>query len=182
MPRLSSTLRRCLLALLLVALVTTPSGVFALDDHETPGLQKELLADLDQLEQKITGLAEAIPADKYSWAPNEGVRSVSEALMHTATANYFFGTMLDVAAPEGVDLRALEEVTDKAEAMKLLEGSFANLRKAIQGASDLEAAKSYFGQDGTVAGLLHAALSHNHEHLGQLIAYARANGVKPPWS
>ncbi|REJ79625.1 MAG: DinB family protein [Acidobacteria bacterium] len=166
----------CSLALL-VAVLLVAGPAIAQD-----GLRAELSRDLAQIEEKIVGLADAIPADKYGWAPEEGVRTVSQSLMHTATANFFFASMLGVAAPEGLDLRGLEKVTDKAEVKKLLEQSFDHLGKAIESAEDLTAPKSYFGQDGTVAGLLHAGLSHNHEHLGQMIAYARSNGVKPPWS
>ena len=148
---------------------------------QQPTYKADILADLAQLEEKLVGLAEAIPADKYSWSPAEGVRSVSQALMHAASANYFFPNMLG-AAPAGKG--NLETITDKAPAVTELKGSFAHLKKAIEGVTDAKLAESVdmFGRKTTISGVLHAALSHNHEHLGQMIAYARSIGVAPPWS
>ena len=145
----------------------------------------DLLGDLSDLEGKIVGLAEAIPEDQYSWRPSEGVRSVSEALMHTATANYFFPSRLGTQPPEGVNLGGLESITAKDEVVKTLKASFAHLRGAIEGLSDdrlSEDIDTFGGQKATISGFLHFALSHCHEHLGQMIAYARSVGVTPPWS
>ncbi|HVS12644.1 MAG TPA: DinB family protein [Thermoanaerobaculia bacterium] len=142
---------------------------------------EDLLADLQQLEEKMVGLAEAIPAEQYSWAPAEGVRTVSQALMHTANANYFFPTLIGAAAAGKGNL---ESITDKDQAIAELKGSFAHLRQALEDVGDASMAESIdlFGRKTTVAGTLHAALSHVHEHLGQTIAYARSIGVTPPWS
>jgi uncharacterized damage-inducible protein DinB len=144
----------------------------------------DLVNDLGQLETKLVGLAKAIPADQYSWRPSEGVRTVSQVLMHAAAANYFYPTLMGATLPEGVNPRGLEEITDKDEVVKTLEASIAFLKGHIEGAADdqMTATVNAFGQEMTRAGLLHGALSHNHEHLGQMIAYARSVGVTPPWS
>lgn len=127
-------------------------------------------------------LADAIPAENYDWRPMEGVRSVSEAVMHMAAANYFFAGQLGTPVPEGVDPRGMEAITDKAACVKALEESNAHLAKAFDAVTDPMAPKDIFGNPGTVEDMMLVAIGHVHEHFGQLIAYARSNGIAPPWS
>jgi uncharacterized damage-inducible protein DinB len=151
----------------------------------TPDLRALTLEDLKDSEEKLTSLAEAIPADKFGWRPAEGVRSVSEVFMHIANANYFFPTFWGVQVPASVKGQNLEKtVTEKAKVVQTLKDSFAHLEKAVEGISDEQMAKTFdfFGQQMTTGALLFHAANHEHEHLGQLIAYARMNGVMPPWS
>jgi uncharacterized damage-inducible protein DinB len=178
---MSTTRRTAALAIFAAGLLAGLAAPLAADHA---GYKKDLLADLASLESKIVGLAEAIPEDKYSWQPGEGVRTVSQAIMHAAGANYFFPTFLGKTIPEGIDARGFEQITDKATVVKTAKESFAHLRAAIEGVTDeqLDGEVKAFGQQMTGAGFLHFAVSHNHEHLGQLIAYARSNGVTPPWS
>ncbi len=140
---------------------------------------------IGQAEKELVSLAEAVPAEKYSWRPAEGVRSVGEVYMHVASANYFFPTFWDVKVPAGVDPRGLEKMGgDKAKVVASLKDSFAHLRHAMDGLSDADLGKpvTFFGHPATVASVVMVAVSHAHEHLGQSIAYARSNGVVPPWS
>ena len=142
------------------------------------------LADLDAVEQKYVGLAEAIPADKYGWRPGEGVRSVSEVFTHVASANYMIPSMIGIEPPEG-DIRGMEKnVTAKAEVTAKIKESFAHLRQGVKGipAGDIDKPIKMFGRDSTTGGALMLIINHMHEHLGQMIAYARVNGVVPPWS
>ena len=138
----------------------------------------------DGVQEKIVGLAEAIPADKYSWAPAPGVRTVAQVLTHIAGANYMFPGFAGAEPPAGFDRKALAGLTDKAEIIAALKESFAHSRTAISALSDDDVHKEIklFGQDTTVAGMLMLMANHQHEHLGQLIAYARSNSVTPPWS
>jgi hypothetical protein len=76
----------------------------------------------------------------------------------------------------------MEEITDKAACIKALEESNAHLAKAFDAVADPMAAKEIFGNPGTVEDMMLIAIGHVHEHFGQLIAYARSNGVAPPWS
>ena len=172
--------RRLIGAALVAALQFAATAAFSSE----VSLKGDLVADLAQIEQKIVGLAEAIPAEKYGWRPAEGVRSVSEAMMHLAGANYFFPTVMGQSVPDGVNPRGLEQITDKAKVIETVKASFAHLKKMIENTDDgkMGDEMEYFGQTGTVAGFLHAAVSHGHEHLGQLIAYARTNEIAPPWS
>ena len=91
------------------------------------------------------------------------------------------------AAVEAVvaELKKLSKSTkDKKEVIAALHASYDHARKFAKGVSDADLAKEvdFFGQKKTVRDLLMLALEHSHEHLGQEIAYARMNGVKPPWS
>lgn len=170
-----STVSFALVFATLVGVACAPAAASYRDD---------LIADLNQLETKLVGLAEAIPQDEYDWRPSEGVRSVSEALMHVAGGNFFFPTLRGMSPPEDVDMQNLEKVTEKAKVIATLKQSFAHARKTAEAVSDDELGEtlSMFGNEVTVAGFLHALASHSHEHLGQMIAYARSLGVTPPWS
>ncbi len=149
-----------------------------------PGIRGLFLRQLDDVEKKMTSLAEAMPAEKYGWRPGEGVRSVSEVFVHVAGANFFFPTMAGVKAPAGLDPKAEKNVTEKAAVIELMKKSFAHARAAAEGLSDEDMAKpaKMFGQTSTVGAVFFTMATHMHEHMGQSIAYARTNGVVPPWS
>ena len=172
------TLRTLLLPTVVVSLALAAGPSHAAD------YRSDILADIEGLETKIVGLAQAIPTDKYGWRPQDGVRSVSEALMHTAAANFFLPSLLGVDVPEGINPQQLESITGKDEAVETLKKSFAQLRQMVEAskARELDDTLNMFGSETTVAGALHAAVSHSHEHLGQMIAYARSVGTVPPWS
>ena len=120
-------------------------------------------------------------ADKFAWRFSKDVRSVSEVYMHIAGANYFLSTFLGVEAPktEG-DIE--KTVTKKADVIAELRKSFVHLRNAANGVTDLETSVMMFGKQTNYQGVLVTMLNHLHEHLGQSIAYARFNGIVPPWS
>ena len=145
------------------------------------GFRAEFFANLDDVQEKIMELAEATPADKFSWRPVPGVRSVSEVYMHIAGGNYFLATFLGVPAPKReMDLET--NVTKKADVVAELRRSFEHLRDAARKTEDLEKQVKMFGSTTSHRGVLVTVLSHLHEHLGQSIAYGRMNGVIPPWS
>lgn len=144
-------------------------------------LREEILSSYNDAADKILQLAEAIPAEKYTWRPAEKVRSISEAMMHVAGANFFFGSRLGF--PPAEPPKDLEKETDKAKVVAKLKESIEHARKALQQVSDaeLERKRDLFGmKSGRAVALILA--SHAHEHLGQLIAYARSINVTPPWS
>jgi uncharacterized damage-inducible protein DinB len=145
------------------------------------GFRAEFLANLDEVQEKIVSLAEAAPAESYGWRPAPGVRSISEVYMHISGGNYFLATFIGVTAPKmNGDLE--KTVTRKADVIVELKKSFDHLRSAATQVKDLETPVKMFGNQTTYRGVLMATLSHLHEHLGQSIAYARMNGVVPPWS
>jgi len=183
-------LTRCILFALLIAfggaLTARAEDPTATKEPAPPkaGFRAEVLGQLAFAEKRITDLAAAVPADKYSWRPAEGVRSVGEVYVHIAGSNYFFGTFLGVKPPMKMDPDMEKKVTDKAEIAKLFKPSFDHLRSVVLHLSDkdLDKTTKMFGMPSTYRNVLVTAIGHIHEHLGQSIAYARMNGVVPPWS
>jgi uncharacterized damage-inducible protein DinB len=150
-----------------------------------PGVRDEILAQIGDAEKKLTALAEAMPAEKYAWRPAEKIRSVGEVFMHVAGGNYFLPTFWGVKVPEGTNPREFEPGGgDKAKVLATMKASFEHLRNAVKNApeADLGKAIKLFGEDATMRQAMMVAANHAHEHLGQSIAYARMNGVAPPWS
>lgn len=147
------------------------------------GFRAEFLHDFDDVSKKIVELAEAVPAAKYGWRPAPGVRSVSEVYMHIAGGNYFLATFAG-AKPPSYDERTLEKITEKQRVIEELRKSFEYIRTVATHSTDADLDKpiKMFGYDTTHRGALMTVLTHLHEHLGQSIAYARMNGVVPPWS
>jgi uncharacterized damage-inducible protein DinB len=131
--------------------------------------------------RQIITLAEAIPAEKFGWRPAPGVRSVSEVLMHTAAGNYFFLRAMGVKAGEDLPKNPEKSVTAKADVVRWLKASFEAVQQNYPNI-DRQKAVKFLGRDATCEGVLLRALAHANEHLGQMIAYARMNGVVPPWS
>lgn len=150
------------------------------------GFRADFLADWDDFSKKVVSLAEAMPPEKYGWRPGEGVRSVSELYMHIAGGNFFFMGFAGFEPPPGMDVRGLEKVTDKAKVVETLRQSCEHVRQAILKTSDADLDKALkqklFGQDSTLRNLFYLVGTHQHEHFGTAIAYARVNGVVPPWT
>ena len=176
---------------LALALLVLPTLAFAAQNQpkaalpaaKVPqGFRAEFLANLDDVQDKIMKLAEATPAEKYSWRPSADVRSISEVYTHIAGSNYFLCTFLGIDPPAGMDQDMEKHVTKKADVLAELHKSFDYLRAAASSNTDLEKSVKMFGMQTTHRGVYMTILSHLHEHLGQSIAYARMNGVVPPWS
>ena len=148
------------------------------------GFRGEFLAQQDNVEKEILGLAEATPADKYGWRPAPGVRSTSEVFIHIVGGNYLLGGFAGIKASDGLDQEMEKHVTEKAKVIEELKKSFAHLRAGVGTIADADLDKpvKFFGRDFTVRGVLLIAANHEHEHLGQSIAYARMNGITPPWA
>ncbi len=159
----------------------------AAEDKTPPSydMKPQAILDLQNLQKKFVGLAEATPAEKFTWRPAEGVRSVSELYLHVALANYNIPTMMGVAAAPGIDKDGFEKsTTDKAKVIDQLNKSFAYAIGAVEKMSNADFAKAEkkLGPDANDGDVVYLLVVHNHEHLGQSIAYARTNGVVPPWT
>jgi len=135
---------------------------------------------------RVMQLAEAIPADKYNWTPEDGVRSIAGVCAHVISANYFFASKLGATLPEGVNPQTVEQdLTTKEALVPALKQSTELVVNAIKAVDD-EALDDkvefpFPGEYTTMSAIL-IAQSHCNEHLGQLIAYSRMNGITPPWS
>jgi uncharacterized damage-inducible protein DinB len=164
-------------------------------DAMTPesGVRAELVRDMDVLAEKYVSLARAMTAH-YAWRPAEGVRSVSEVFTHVGGTNVYIPTAFGVAPPAGMEVASFDEafarmqemegITDPAEVVETLEAGLEHARTAISSVpeSELDQRVQIFGQDMSKREGLILLVTHMHEHLGQAVAYARMNGVVPPWS
>jgi uncharacterized damage-inducible protein DinB len=166
---------------------TTSTQVTTMQAAPAPpsGFRAEYLAEVSDVGKKIVDLAEKMPADKYGWRPAPGVRSVGEVYVHVASANSSYAGFLGGPRIEGLSRDTEKTLTDKAKIVELLRKSIENARAAAGGVAerDLDTRIKTFGdREMTKRQLLFRILNHMHEHLGQSIAYARSNGVTPPWS
>ena len=182
----SSNLKLCIGVILLILFVGTFSyaGDEEKSDMPKSGFFTDYISQWNGVEKKLKDLAEAIPEEKYSWRPGEGVRSVREVVVHVASANYYLPSFIGIKPPEEFSEDMEKTITTKSAAIKALTESFEYFRNELKKMSDADLDKpaEFFGQKSDVRGLLFVLASHTHEHLGQLIAYARMNGVVPPWT
>jgi uncharacterized damage-inducible protein DinB len=148
------------------------------------GLRADVINELSAVEKQLVSLAEATPAEKYAWRPADGIRSVGEVYVHVAPRNYLLCSTLGVKRPDGTGPDMEKKIRDKATIVPGLKASYDYIRGAIEGLSDadLDSKVNFFGTEITKRAVLLRALGHSHEHLGQSIAYARMNGIAPPWT
>jgi len=130
---------------------------------------------------EVARLAEAVPASKYGWRPQDGVRSISEVYVHIAVAHLFFlrsaGVTVDASKMQGAE----KKIVAKDEVVKFLKDSIAQVKENYP-KLDLQKKVHFVDADTNIDGIMIHLLAHTNEHLGQSIAYARMNGVVPPWS
>ncbi len=153
-------------------------------------IRTQFLSDLDSLQGRFVALAEKIPADKYSWRPMAGTRSIGEVFKHVASEYYTYGPVSFGATRSSVIPRtkegfeSFEAASSKEEALKHLREGFAFARQSIASLdpASLAGTKKLFGGDHTIIETSTGVMNDLHEHLGQLVAYSRMIGVVPPWS
>jgi len=151
----------------------------------------DILPSFSDSEHKVLALAKVIPEEKYSWRPAKDVRSFGEVFVHIVSANQLL-LKLATSTPSADDMKAAFEEQTKLEKQTLtkdkivamLAESFAAVRKAIEEArpGQLAQVADLFGTATTRRGIFVSLDVHIGEHLGQAIAYARMNGITPPWS
>ena len=144
------------------------------------GIQAAFGKDAGTLSKKFAGLAQVM-AGKYEWKPGQGVRSVGDVFNLIVEENGLLADALMGKTNTGAEPAP---ITDPGKMQDALKASYANLQKVITGLSDndLQTTVKLFGRDWTKQDALMHILEDQHEHLGQSIAYARSNGVVPPWS
>jgi uncharacterized damage-inducible protein DinB len=183
---MKNQIRLALIPIVLAALAVS------LTAQTREGVMGDLLKDVSDVEKKVLDLAKAIPESAYDWRPGTGVRSTGEVFQHIAADNYFMPVLLGKPAPAETGITKeyktaaeFEKKPMKKDAIVAeVQKSFAFLRTSMNSTPDaeLDKAMDVFGQKGTARGLWITTTTHLHEHLGQLIAYARSNKVTPPWS
>ncbi len=178
----------CLYVLLMVASAFRVSAqVYPYRDGTTgiTGYRSEVMAEVMIQESEFVRLAEAIPADKYTWRPSPDVRTIAEVFLHASAANFNLYKLVGTPTPAGIDTRTLEEsTTDKTKVISMLKASYAHAKAAIRAMpdTDLEKTLPWNGGKITERGILLYIVQHIAQHLGQQIAYARSIGVVPPWT
>jgi uncharacterized damage-inducible protein DinB len=168
----------------------------------TPRLQAQTTADttsaataapaqvLDQLlsmvENDMVPLVEAMPADKFNFAPTngnfKGVRTFAQQVQHVTVANYYmFGSAASIKPP---DMQAIKNMKTKEQLVQGLKDSFAFGHKAIATLNSQNALDTVKPVDGipTRAGIMAFAIIHMNDHFGQMVEYLRMNGIVPPSS
>ena len=166
---------------LLLVMVVGASALHAQDE----GLWQGYDGEWGHVSRQLVALAEAIPAEKFAWRPGAGVRSVSEVYMHIALADFYLLSVTGPALP--ADMRSADRektVTRKAAVIEWLKRSLDAVKAAHAAVkpADLRRKVKIDGRDADVDGMYLRIIVHANEHMGQLVAYARMNGIAPPWS
>lgn len=176
-----------LAAVLALPIAVVPAGA------QQSSVTGDLMADIQQVREKLSALAKAMPENTYDWRPGPGVRSVREVFLHVASDNYLMPTAFGVAVDpstgiKGDDFKTLTTFEHQGlspeATVAAMEKSFDHLAKAMREVpnSRLPEKIKFFGQEFTGQRIWVMTATHLHEHLGQAIAYARSNKVVPPWS
>jgi uncharacterized damage-inducible protein DinB len=168
-------------------LLTMVLGALTLHAQVDPleGLWQGYDGEWGHVSRQLVALAEAIPAEKLAWRPGPGVRSTSEVLMHIAMTNFYLLSVTGPKMPADLASPDMEKtVTGKAEVINWLKRSLDAVKSARAGlkAADLQRKVKINGGTATVDGMYLRIIIHDNEHMGQLVAYARMNGIVPPWS
>ncbi len=177
-----------------LAILVMSNWVFAQSPAPVPAptLTSVLDKSLAGMEGEFVPAAEAMPEDKYSFAPTtgefKGVRTFSQEVKHVAAVNYIVASGIlgekppvDIGGENGPD-----SAKSKADIVKFLKDSFAYAHKAVATINDTNSVasiKSPFG-DGTTTRLSMGILltGHGFDHYGQMVEYLRLNGIIPPAS
>jgi uncharacterized damage-inducible protein DinB len=163
------------------------SDAIAGADHTAPSydMKAQALQDLGAVQKKFVDLANALPADKFTWRPSEDSRSFAEVFLHVAGERYGILALMGVAPPAGFDGKTFEKsTTDRARIVEELNKSWEFTQKAINGMSNADFAKLLpkLGPQANAGDVIYILVADAHEHLGQSVAYARENGIVPPWT
>jgi uncharacterized damage-inducible protein DinB len=179
-----------LLAVAVLSSVATGAWAQTADataDHTAPSydMKAQALADLQGVQTKMVDLANAIPADKLTWRPTADSRSFAEVFLHVAGERYQILGLGGAVAPADFNGKTYEKsTTDKAQIVAELNKTWDFAQKTINGMTNADFAKLLpkLGPQANAGDVVYILVADAHEHLGQLVAYARVNGVVPPWT
>jgi uncharacterized damage-inducible protein DinB len=182
-------------ALFLLTLSIGPTGAFSQNtqsmapaaDHTPPSydMKPESLLDLENVQKKFVALANALPANKLTWRPAPDARSFAEVFLHVSGERYGFIGLMGIQPPAGFDAKTFEKsTTDRARLVEELNKSWEFTKSAIGDMANADFAKPLpkLGPQANAGDVVYLLVADAHEHLGQLVAYARANGIVPPWT
>jgi uncharacterized damage-inducible protein DinB len=172
--------------LLLIALA--PAAALADDTDKTPpsyDMKAQALLDLERVNQKFVDLANVVPTDKLTWRPSADSRSFAEMFLHVAGERYGILSLMGAEKPAGFDGKTFEKsTTDRAQIVTELNKSWTFAETAIKGMTNADFAKLLpkLGPQANAGDVVYILVGDAHEHLGQAVAYARENGIVPPWT
>ena len=184
-PILSLICLACILNTSAVAMHAPSAGNAT--DRTAPSydMKAQALLDLQGMNKKCVDLAEALPSDKLTWRPSPDTRSFAEVFLHVAGERYGILSMMGATPPAGFKAREFEKsTTEKDRIVEDLNQSWDFANKTINGMSNADFAKPLpkLGPQANDGDVVYILIADAHEHLGQLIAYARQNGIVPPWT
>lgn len=176
-----------LLAFLTAGVVGAGAQMDAAADHTAPSydMKAQSLQDLQGVQKKFVDLANALPADKLTWRPTADSRSFAEVFLHVAGERYQILALGGATPPADFDGKTYEKsTTDRARLVEELNKSWAFTDKTINAMSNADFAKLIpkLGPQANAGDVIYILVADAHEHLGQAIAYARENGIVPPWT
>ena len=186
-------MKKTFLALLLLFLslsatvVSAQSTDSASADHTAPSydMKAQSLLDLERVQKKFVDLAKAVPVDKLTWRPSPDARSFAEVFLHVAGERYGILGLMGVEKPAGFNGKDFDKsTTDRTQIIAELNKSWEFAQKTINGMSNADFAKLLpkLGPQANAGDVVYILVGDAHEHLGQAVAYARVNGVVPPWT
>ena len=147
-------------------------------------VQNNITGMLGYNQGQIAALAQEFSEDQYNWRPAEGIRSVREVILHLTSANYYIASGMGITIPDDVNMQTIEQITGKENVIAALNKSYGFITDKLNQIPSADFKKEVdlgFMKTNMLNAML-ILLDHSGEHKGQLIAYARSNGVVPPWS
>jgi uncharacterized damage-inducible protein DinB len=177
----------CLVLSLMIATASAQNSDSASADHTPPSydMKAQSLLDLDGMQQKFVALANALPADKFTWSPSPDSRSFAEVFLHVAAERYQILALGGATPPADFNGKTFDKsTTDKARIIEELKKTSDFAQKTINEMTNADFAKPIpkLGPQANAGDVIYILVADAHEHLGQLIAYARVNGIVPPWT
>ncbi len=156
-------------------------------DHTPPSydMKPQSLLDLEGMQKKFVDLATAVAPDKLTWRPSSDSRSFAEVFLHVSGERYQILALMGAQVPAGFDAKTYEKsTTDQAKIVEELNKSWEFTKKTIGDMTNADFAKPLpkLGPDANAGDVVYLLVTDAHEHLGQSIAYARQNGIVPPWT
>jgi len=182
-------IKSCITAVATLALTTFLAPAVAATGHSSAALVSpaQVFGKLiSGQEEEIVAVAEAMPADKYNFAPSNGefktVRTFGQQITHIAEAQYYFFDAFGTKPT--IDPKSLGKLTSKDEIVKALKDSFAFAHQATDTMTPENAFEEIEERDGTNtrASITAFSIGHTENHYGQMIEYLRMNGIIPPAS
>ena len=181
-------MKKFLYGLVLAGLCAVTINLRADEADKTPpsyDMKAQSLVDLEQVQKKFVQLANAVPADKLAWRPSTDSRSFAEVFLHVAGERYGILGMMGATAPADYNDKTFEKsTTDRAKIVAELNRSWEFAKTAINGMTNADFAKLLpkLGPQANAGDVVYILVGDAHEHLGQAVAYARENGIVPPWT